>query len=388
MNRRQFLAASGAALGVLVGCSSRTNRSLPTAPTGTWRHRGHDAHNTNRGAAAVPARGSVAWTAGDVGDATPLVADGVVYTAASTVSALDAQTGETVWEHALPSDVSATPALSQSTLLVPTADHLVALDAADGSHQWATPLAQPAGTAVTASAGRVVVPLPDRGLVAYDTDGGERRWRDVTLGSRQPAIADGVVYTTGYRDDGNTACLRALNAADGSRRWTTDIDHPDTPPVLTDAGVLVGAGGALVEFDRSTGRRRRVLEPVGEAVREPLAVGDGTAFVTSYDGAVVAVSLADGTRRWRVDADVMAGTGISIGRAAAVASVTSHPDTDAPGVVALDASNGSLRWAHPIEGFDAAVSAAPVLADGAVFYPSSDQVGVVALGDLPATTDN
>lgn len=388
MNRRQFLVATGAALSVLSGCSSRVDRSLPTDPTGTWRHRGHDAHNTHRTDVAIPAHGSVAWTAGDVGDAAPLIADGVVYTAAGTVSALDARTGETVWEHALSTDVSATPALSDSTLLVPTADHLLALDSDDGSLQWSVTPAQAAGTAVTASAGLVTVPMPDRGIVAYDTDRGERRWRDATLGSRQPAIADGVVYTTGYREDGNTACLRALDAADGSRRWTADLDHPDTPPVVTDTGVLVGAGGTLVAFDRSTGRRRRVLGTFGERIREPLAVDDGAAFVTADDSAIVAVSLADGTRRWRVDAGVMAGTGVSVGREGAVAPVTSLPNGKTVGIVALDTTDGAVRWDHPIEGFDAAVSTVPALADEAVYYASTDHRGVVALGDLSAATEN
>ena len=393
MQRRTFLAAAVGATAALAGCSSGTGRSLPTAPTGDWTHSARDARNTGAADVPVPPRGAPAWDRGDAHVATPLVADGTVFSVAHEATALDAQSGEQQWAVDLPDSPDHAPALTADRLFVAADDRLLALAREDGTERWGVDLSQPADAPLTVDpdSGTVVVPLAGRqgvaGVVAYGVADGDRRWTDATVSPRTAAIADGTVYLTGYEQDGDTGTLRALSVADGAERWTTELDNPDAPPVLADAGLLVADGGTLALHDPGTGDRIRSLGTFGDRIPEAPAVADGTAFVASSDGELVAVETADGTERWRRDVGVVAGTGISVGREAVVASVRTLPAGSLSGIAAYERADGTPRWGHQIEGFDAAPSTAPVLAEDAAFYVSNESRGVVALGDLPATEE-
>jgi outer membrane protein assembly factor BamB len=153
--------------------------------------------------------------------------------------------------------------------------------------------------------------------------------------------------------------------------------------VVTGDGLLVADGGTLAVHDPGDGSRRRELGSYGERIPERPAVADGTAFVVSYSGDLVAVGLADGTERWRAEVSVDTDAGPSVGAEAVVVGAYDLPTESLGGVVALERTDGSARWEHEIEGFDVTVSTPPTLADGAVFYASNESLGVVALGDLP-----
>lgn len=393
MNRRLFLAvAASTALGV-AGCLGESGRSLPGNPTGNWTHHAHDAQNTGAADVGVPERGNRAWDTGAAQVATPLVDDGTVFSVAETATALDAKTGDQIWEVDLPGTAEQTPALTGTQLLVAADQQLVALERNGGGDQWSIDLPRPARGPVTVAGATpvVAVPLAARqgapGLVVYDARTGDEMWTDETVSPRATAIADGMVSVTGYKQDGDTGVLRGLDAADGSQLWERALDRPDTPPVIADAGILVGDAGTLAVHDPTDGTRERALGRFGNRIQAPPAVVGETAFVTSSDGAIVAVSTTDDDRLWHRDAGVVAGTGISIGRETVVASATNLPDASLAGIAAYERSDGTARWAHAIEGFDAYPSTPPVLADGAVFYVSNESSGVVALGDLPSTDD-
>jgi outer membrane protein assembly factor BamB len=379
--RRQFLIAAGATgLGTLAGCVGGPNRPLPDPPTGDWRQHAHDARNTGAAAASVPPRANPAWDEGEAHTAAPLVADGTVYSVAEEATALDARSGELQWDVDLPGGARHAPALSGDRLFVATDEQLVALEREGGGEVWRRPLRRGAQGAVTATEEPplVVVPVAGTGPVAVDPATGDRLWQDAIRGPRAVAVAAGTVYAVGYRSDGDTGLLRALDAADGVRRWERELDHPDTAPVVADDGLLVTDGGTLAVHDPAEGARRRDLGPFGDRIDVLPAVAGGTAFVAGGLGGLAAVALADGTVRWRRGTSVAADTGVAVGRDAVVA-----PVTDKPGVAAFDRADGATRWEHRIEGFDAAASAPAALADDAVFYTSNESIGVVALGDLP-----
>lgn len=380
LSRRRALAVGVGALASLAGCSGGPNRSLPETPTGEWRQRAHDARNTGAADVTVPPRGTPAWDEGEAHVAAPLVSDGSVFSVSHEVTALDARTGEYEWEVDLPEKADYAPALLGDRLVVGAGDRLVALARDDGSEVWRTSLSELARSPVVGTPGDpgvVAVNVGDAGLRAFDPGSGDRLWSDRTVGARRPGIADDAVYVAGYREDGDTGVLRALDAADGSRQWERDLDHPDTAPVVADVGLVVCDGGTVAVHDPADGTRERELGEFGNRIEESPAVADGTAYLPSRDG-LAAVSLDDGTVEWRNDVTVTADTGVTVGRDAVVA-----PITDLPGVAAFERSDGSTRWEYTVEGFDAAASTAGVLADGAVFFTSNESVGVVALGDLP-----
>lgn len=392
MKRRAVLASSVALLGGLAGCATDSSRELPSTPSGSWRQYAHDAGNSSASDASVPPRGGFAWASGEAHTAAPVVDDETVYSVANEASAVDGLTGEEQWSVEIPGDAERAPALTDDDLVVATTESLVALDRADGGSSWSTPLPRPANRPVTVApdAGVVLVPLAARegapGVYAYDASTGDERWRAPALAARTPAVSDDTAYVTAYRADGDTGVLRALALADGSELWATDLDSPDVPPVVSPDGVLVGDAGTLAVHDPADGTRTRTLGAFGDAIPIPPVVDDGHVFVTASDGSLAAVSLADGETDWEREIGVVADTGVAVGQDAVVAAVRNLPEGSLAGVAAYERDDGTPRWEFEIDGFDAAPTTPPVLADGATFFTSNEHDGVVALGDLPART--
>lgn len=383
LTRREALAAGVGALSLAGGCLG-PNQALPERPDGSWTHRAHDSRNTGATPATVPASATPAWDAGEAHMAAPLVDDGTVYSVSHELTALDAKTGDTIWEADFDGKADHAPAALSDRLVVGADDWVHAIDRADGTVRWSTSLDEVAIGPVTASpdGSLVTVPIGNERLQAFDPESGDRRWHASIVNPSQAAIADGTVYVTGYRPDGDTGLLEAVSASDGAPIWEVDIEHPDAPPVVAAEGLVVADAGTLALHDPADGTRVRDLGAFGNTVAVPPAIADGTAYVAAGDGGLAAVSLADGSIEWEVDVQVTVDTGITVGAEAVVA-----PLTDLPGVVAFERSDGSLRWEHPIEGFDAYASTPAILADGAVFYASNESLGVVALGDLQPATE-
>ena len=382
LSRREALATGASALGVVAGCLG-SNRPLPKRPTGEWRHRAHDAQNTGAADVTVPERATPAWDSGEAHIATPLAADGTIYTVANGVTALDAKNGDVAWEVNFNGKADYTPALLDDILVVAVGGRVLALDRFDGEEIWSTSLSGVVTDAVTATTSPplVTVPVEDEFLQALHPETGDRLWQDEIRAANQATIVGETVYVTGYRQDGETGNLRAILASEGTRQWDVDLEHPDTPPVVAEETLLVADSGTLAVHDLADGERRRELGVFGNTMDVPPAVADGTAYIADWNGGLAAVSIADGTTEWRNNVQVTADTGVTVGKEAVVA-----PVTDLPGIIVFERSDGSRRWEHTIEGFDAAASTPAVLADGAVFYASNESVGVVALGDLSSET--
>lgn len=392
MRRRTFLATSVGSITAVSGCLGfgNSNRVLPDDPTGQWHQYAVDSRKRGASDVTVPDRGNRAWNAGDAQSAEPLVADGLVVSVADSVSALDAKTGEREWEQELEGTADNTPVIADEQVLVAADDHLISLALEDGSEQWSESLPRRASEPLTTDGSQVVVPLEGRrdavGLVAYDVADGEQLWTDRTVAASTVAMYEDVVYTTGYKQDGDTAVLRGLSATDGSEILEAKLDQPDTSPVATDTGVLVCDGGVLAIHDYDTGERMRQLGTFGDRIYEPPVVADGFAFIGSNDPALVAVSIDDGSTEWT--SNVVVGARPSLSRETIVVSAEGLPEANAAGIAALDRTTGDLRWEHPLEGFDVYPSTAPALANGGVYFVSNESSGVSALGDLPSKEES
>ncbi|MDZ5811644.1 PQQ-binding-like beta-propeller repeat protein [Halorubrum sp. AD140] len=385
MDRRTFLTVVTGTIVAGAGCLGGSNRALPDTPTGQWAQYAHDSRKTGASDAAVPERGNKAWDAGEAQSAEPLIADGVVFSVADSVTALDGKTGEQQLEYDLEGTTDTTPAVVDDRLLVATDEQLIALACDDGSELWAESLPLGAAGAVTAAGSLAIVPLEARrdydGLIAYDVEWGEQHWTHPTFAARSPVVEEEIVYTTGYRQDGDTGILRALTTSDGSLEWEVELDHPDTSPVVADGELFVCDSGELAVHDLTDGERSRTLRTFADHIYEPPAVANGVAYLGSNDPAINAVSTDDGSIEWSTDGAV--GARISVGNDAVIVSAEGLPETSGAGVTALEQSTGTIRWEYHIEGFDAYPSTAPALADNAVFFVSNAISGVTALGDLP-----
>ena len=212
-------------------------------------------------------------------EATPLVADGVMYVAEtmSAVVALDVRTGRPLWRWSrpMPADlrfighppVSRGVALLDSTVFMATVDaHLVALDARTGTPRWDVEVASnKAGYAMT------VAPLAVDGKVIVGVAGGEAGIR-------------------GFID--------AYDARTGARLWRFHtVPAPGEPGSETWSGDAWKTGGGPTWVTGSYDPELRLLY-WGVGNPAPDWNGDMRPGDNLYTGSVVALDIDRGTLRW------------------------------------------------------------------------------------------
>jgi alcohol dehydrogenase (cytochrome c) len=127
------------------------------------------------------------WTMNDGGanEPTPIVHNGIIYltNTANVIQALDARTGELIWEHRVPpyaligAATMRNIAIYQDKVFVATTDaHLVALDAKTGKVVWTTAIADPAKGYAAYSGPMVIKGKVVQGLTGCDRFGNDGCW--------------------------------------------------------------------------------------------------------------------------------------------------------------------------------------------------------------------
>ncbi|WP_435118119.1 PQQ-binding-like beta-propeller repeat protein [Halolamina sp. C58] len=352
-SRRDLLATigAGAALG-LAGCAGRD--CTPVEPTGIdWPNPGGGPRNA-AAAPDLPAPGRVAerWRAtlapeGGLDAFAGVVADGDRLVAlgrsgdAGFWSQFDARTGERTAHAELPATIAAPPVLvdGHTALVFQTADgaSLRLLDdgevvdrhslanypttprAADGvlfggdadgayaaelgtGERWRQPFGDPEEAPAipyppTVDEERVYVTVTsasDRGVYALDRRDGEILWSAPGVRAFRPPARSGSLLLVPVQSG-----LVALDAATGEERWTTPTrdDRPAFPPPAgLGAQLALSDGGAVHGIDRATGEKRWSTDL--DSPDRPAVVGDSV--LVAADG-IVALDLADGSERWRLD---------------------------------------------------------------------------------------
>lgn len=217
-----------------------------------------------------------------------------------------------------------------------------------------------------------------------------------SYGSDGIAIIDETVYL------GGSGGLVALNAADGTERWTyspeiPDHDYPDGvhadveyPAVMAGTvyatvrfGVFDGDNTyttALIALDAETGKKRWRVDVDGLPGRgfSPVAAIDGTVFTAgpsiepNTTGGLYAFDGFDGSVSWKRSGEHIPGA-VADGRLYRAGEM---------GVRALDAATGEIIWtALP----RVAASDTPMVSDGTVFVTEEGAPGVTLIA-LDATT--
>jgi len=190
------------------------------------------------------------------------------------------------------------PTVADGTVYLVTGAGALALALRDGTERWrATDLTPVTGPRVTDGAelaapvvdDGVVYLATDAGAVALDADGGSTVWRNTDAAATGvPTVAGETVFVP--TADG----LAGLDAADGHRLWTADVDA--TLPAVAD-GTVVVAGEETTALDAATGDRRWSAPVRSESY--PVVAG-GTVYLGTYEG-IFALTLDDGSERWQVD---------------------------------------------------------------------------------------
>ncbi len=190
----------------------------------------------------------------------PLVDRYVIFTAAnttppntgSTLYALNAANGETLWRFDLPGATMDSPTRAADVVLFKAtqdnANWLYALGAADGVLRWRVALEQPT-TALTATRAAVLTSSKES-LSAFDLAAGKPLW-EITL----PAEARGIIGSAEEVITWSATEINTWSADDGQLRWQFPISDLNVPPILRQGQLLVVTpGGELIAIDVQTGQ--------------------------------------------------------------------------------------------------------------------------------------
>ena len=275
-----------------------------------------------------------------------------VATGFAKVFALNASSGDVVWEHKAPAPMRSAPVVSDGRVFVVTFDNqLIVLDADSGERLWnhvgVQETAGLLGSASPAVAGNTVVvpytsgevlgmvtdsgrvlwsenlsairridpladiaqirglPVIDRGLVlavshagrmlAIDLRQGVRAWQAELGGVEMPWPAGDFVYV--LTKDSQLVCLRRR---DGRIRWVqplprfVDPDDPDEPirwtgPVLAgDRLVVAGSHGEVLSISPYDGKPLGFFD-LGDGVAVPPVVANNALYLLTHGGQLVAL---------------------------------------------------------------------------------------------------
>ncbi len=295
-----------------------------------WAQAGGSASNAGRHM-FLPERVTKAWSKNVMSSVNreqgltnaPIVADGKVYlmTPKNKVIALDAWSGEKLWERQLISKKERSGAgvaggiSNEKGILFATTSNgfVVALDGVAGDELWRQNVKAPVRAAPTVKNDRVFVVSHDNRLHVFSADSGELLWTHsgieesiAILGGASPAVAEGVVvvpYSSGE--------IYALSSVDGRYLWQetlagranydplANLTDIVAPPVITDGNVYVAnASGQMAVLNLKTGRR--VWKRDFSAQSVPVVIGNAIFMVTNSNH-MVGLERATGRIKWVLD---------------------------------------------------------------------------------------
>jgi outer membrane protein assembly factor BamB len=245
---------------------------------------------------------------------TPALADGRIFAAShdGTIMALDALSGQRLWETNTKLPISGGVGLSDTELVLVGTDkgQVVALQQRDGQEAWRATVSSEVLAPPRAANGIVVVRTGDGKFTGLDARSGERRW---VSAHALPALS--------LR--GNSAPVLIQNLV---------IAGLETGKLLV---LSLDKGLPLTEKTIAPPRGRTEIERLIDIDSEPKAFGD-TLYLVAYRGSIAAIDMRSGNPIWNRDLSSYAGLDVD------ARQVYVSDDTDA--VLALDRRDGATLW--------------------------------------------
>jgi len=317
------------------------------------------------------------WVAPDGAGSGQFVSGGIVYASdllGSTLYALGADTGKTLWTRAVKPFFLTLTATPESVFLTDSNSALHALSAAHGAALWSGRVGGAVSPQGPVAAGnRVYVACTDDSVYALNAITGTARWRALLDGmpAGDLAVADGTVFTTDV-----SGIVYALSTSSGARLWTTSIKGPatpsdasvvpTTPPVVSDGVVYIGSADNLVYALRAADSKKLWAAEIGGGADSDLTVAGGVLYLAGKDRHLYAVrTSARGAVLWRIP---MPGRGVPMNLNPVVADGTIYVASSDRRVYAVRAADGSALWSTGTGGG----AAGPMEAAGGILYISGN----------------
>lgn len=254
------------------------------------------------------------------------------------VFALDAETGELVWQAKVPGEVISKPALDSNLVIVNTASGvLIALDINSGEEVWKVdqsvpPLTLRGVSGVTAMAGGVFVGLASGEVGVFIVDSGQQGW------------------------------VTEIGEASGSTELQRIVDVDVTPIIFGDKVYAISTNGNLAAIDLQSGR---ALWKRKYSSYRQLTLDGNRIFATDIQGHVYAIDRNSGSELWSQLALTNRGT------TGAVAVDDYVVVGDLEGYLHwLDVTDGSIVARYQVDG--SGIYATPLVHEDLIYAMSRD----------------
>ncbi|MFE2358817.1 PQQ-binding-like beta-propeller repeat protein [Streptomyces parvulus] len=300
------------------------------------------------------------------------------------VYAVDPADGGVLWRHAVEESVRGEPPVLSGGLVQPETGLLgpqEALDPATGEPKWQADL--PAYDGMRTVGDMIVLTRADGMVTGVDSASGRTRWAHRIPGQAVPYFTSfagerrPAAYATSETADGSRTRVTAVDPASGEVRWEAELEGSlalvgaaEGSVYLVPEEAVHGDARAVVRYTPATGETRRADLPI--PVEQAVAgVHGDTVYLAGAGGSLVAVDMAAGRQKWRLE------TGVS--RGSAPASDGRHVYVTAPDgrLLGVDARTGKLLGqTRPRLGPDSdrvpASLPSPLVAGGHVFAAAPD----------------
>jgi outer membrane protein assembly factor BamB len=281
------------------------------------------------------------------------------------VFALNASSGDKLWNYGINGFVESSPAVVNGVVYVGSSDnHVYALNATNGAQLWNFTCYRVESSPAVVD-GIVYVGSLDHNVYALNASSGDKLWNYPTghwVGS-SPAVVNGVVYV-GSSDNH----VYALNATNGAQLWNYPTGGGASSPAVIDGVVYVSAGNNFYALNASNGKKLWNYT-TGSGASSP-AVANGVVYIGFGDDSLYALNATNGDKLW----NYTAARGYS--SPAVVGGVVYFGSGDS--LYALNAASGDKLWNYTGGG------ASPVIVDGVVYFGLGSRV--YALGEPYSTT--
>jgi len=251
-----------------------------------------------------------------------------------------------------------------------------ALRLADRSLVWKKKLPGPLTAQPAVANGTVFICDGNGFLHAYEAKSGKETWKtfvgDEAPG--MPVVADNTVFIRTASGQ-----ILALDTADGELIWRYIGDTPTRMMARSLASVAIAGdsmiaglpGGVVVSLSRATGGRRwaadlsRFEADMPDVTSTPVMSADGSlVFVPLYEGGVFALSVNDGSIRWKNE-DISRIVGMTLYGDTLLVSAAGE------GLVSVDAGTGQRTFVVNICNKEKMTPSAPVIWENRVVLSCS-----------------
>lgn len=253
--------------------------------------------------------GATVWTSPLWVESAPTVVDGVVYVGGSddlgySVSALAADTGETLWRFGTGWVVRSSPAVEKGIVFVGSNDgYLYALDGATGQPVWAQRLTEKffsVSTPAVVEDTLYVVGGPT--VDALDISTGHPIWA-ASCGASFPSVVgpvvDGGVVYVGGDDFFNNDILCAFDAGTGEALWTTFLGTYSAGVAVDAEMIYAVTQDTVFALDKDTGIEIW-KQDLGLFSEGPPSVANGVLYIPGFRD-ITALETRTGSVLWTTD---------------------------------------------------------------------------------------